>query len=113
VSVTCYAKPRCCTCRTGALGATPRQIVGQGALAAASLAAVALAIGVPLGLLVFRFQINAVSSSIGLGPGFGLMPSAAFLCAVVAATLALAAATGAVAARGLARRPVGDLLRWE
>ncbi|ONH22089.1 hypothetical protein BL253_36800 [Pseudofrankia asymbiotica] len=97
----------------GALGCTPRQLVGQSALAAAALAGLAVVIGLPLGLLVFRIQSDAVARDIGLGPGFGLTPSAAFLVALVAGTLALAAATGAAAARGLARRPLGDLLRWE
>ncbi|WP_045877126.1 FtsX-like permease family protein [Pseudofrankia sp. DC12] len=98
---------------TGALGATPRQIVAQGAVAALFLATLALVIGVPVGLLVFRLQVDAVSASIGLGPGIGLLPSATFLIGIVLGTLVLTGATGAVAARGLARRPVGDLLRWE
>ncbi|MDT3439688.1 FtsX-like permease family protein [Pseudofrankia sp. BMG5.37] len=97
----------------GALGCTPRQLIGQSALAAAVLAGLAVVIGLPLGLLVFRIQSDAVARDIGLGPGFGLTPSATFLVALVAGTLALGAATGAAAARGLARRPLGDLLRWE
>jgi putative ABC transport system permease protein len=98
---------------TGTLGLTPRQIVGQGAVAALGLAALALVVGIPVGLLVFRLQVDAVSDSIGLGPGIGRMPSVWFLVSIALATLALAGATGAAAARGLVRRPVGDLLRWE
>jgi|GEM_PF-2501988 len=97
----------------GALGCTPRQLVSQSALAATALAALATAVGLPLGLLAFRVQSDVVARDIGLGPGFGLMPSAGFLVALVAATLTLAAATGAAAARGLAHRPPGELLRWE
>ncbi|MBX6391365.1 MAG: ABC transporter permease, partial [Frankia sp.] len=97
----------------GALGVTARQLVSQSAVAAAVLGAAAVAVGLPLGLLAFRLQSDAVARDIGLGPGLGVLPPAWFLAALAAGTIALAAASGAAAAAGLARRPLPDLLRWE
>ena len=57
--------------RTGvelSIGFTPRQLIGQGAVAGAVLGLVAVVVGVPLGLLVFRVLADAVSTGIGVGP---------------------------------------------
>jgi putative ABC transport system permease protein len=96
-----------------ALGRTPRQLIGQGAIGAAAIAAVALAIAIPLGLVVFTELGDLVTSSVGIGPGFGRLPSWPTLGGLGAVTLAVCAALGAWAARGLTRVPVSQLLHYE
>ncbi|CUU60171.1 putative ABC transport system permease protein [Parafrankia irregularis] len=96
----------------GALGLTPRQLVGQGAVAGAALGVLGLAVGIPLGLLCFRVLSDLVSASIGMGPGYGNGPGLGVLLGLVVTPLACAAA-GGLAARVLAARPVSHLLRWD
>ena len=89
---------------TRALGATPQQ-VGAGLAAAQMLPALAGAlVGIPLGILLF----TAAS-----GTGQTAIPSASWLAAVVAATLAaVALLTGVVACFG-DRRPAAEVLGSE
>jgi putative ABC transport system permease protein len=96
-----------------ALGFTPRQIVTQGAVGAAFLGLAAVAVGVPIGLGVSTALGNLVTAGIGLGPGFGHGPGLGVTFGLVLVTPLLCALLGAVAARGLARYPVSELLRWE
>jgi putative ABC transport system permease protein len=96
-----------------AVGFTPRQIVGQGAMAGAFTGAVAAAVGVPLGLLVFRVLADGVSTGIGVGPGWMPLPPASALVLVPLAAVLLSAVLGATAVARTARRPASDLVRGE
>jgi putative ABC transport system permease protein len=95
------------------LGLTPRQLVGHGAVAAASIGIVGSAVGLPLGLLVYRMMSDSVTSLIGAGPGFGRYPSIILLVSFGVTAVALAALLGALATRRLAMKPPAELVRWE
>jgi putative ABC transport system permease protein len=102
--------------RTGvelAIGFTPRQLVGQGAVAGAALGLVAVAVGIPLGLVVFRVLADAVSTGMGVGPGWLSSPSIGLLVATSLLAIALSAALGAIAVRRVTTRPAADLVRGE
>lgn len=96
-----------------AVGFTPRQVVAQGAVSGAVLGMVASVVAVPLGLLVFRLLSDTVSSSLGVGPGWMGAPSWAFVASLAAGAVALSAALGALAVRGIVRRPAAELVRSE
>jgi putative ABC transport system permease protein len=96
-----------------AVGFTPRQLVGQGAVAGATLGLAAVVVAVPLGLLLFGTLSDLVSDGIGVGPGWMPMPNAGQLSLVTLVTLLLSAGLGAAAVGRLARRPAADLVRWE
>ena len=102
--------------RTGvelSIGFTPRQLIGQGAVAGTVLGLVAAVIGVPLGLLVFRVLADAVSTGIGVGPGWLPAPSIGLVSVMGAVAIGLSAMLGAVAVRRIANRPAADLVRGE
>jgi putative ABC transport system permease protein len=96
-----------------ALGFTPRQLIGQGAMAGATLGLAAVVVGVPLGLFLFGTLSDLVSDGIGVGPGWMPMPSVGQVCLVAFGALAASAALGALAVERLARRPAAELVRWE
>ena len=96
-----------------AVGFTPRQLVGQGAVAGATLGLAAVVVGLPLGLLLFGMLSDLVSDGIGVGPGWMPMPTAGQLIVVSLIALTLSAGLGALAVERLARRPAADLVRWE
>jgi putative ABC transport system permease protein len=95
------------------LGVTPGQLVGQGAVAAAAIGVVGVVVGLPLGLWLLRLMGDAVTSSMGIGPGYGRLPSPVALTVVAVAAVGVAASLGALAVRRLASRPPADLVRWE
>jgi putative ABC transport system permease protein len=97
----------------GSVGFTPLQLVGQGAMAAGAIAAIACAVGVPLGVWLYGVLLDGVTSQIGLGPGVSGFPSVVTLAVVVLLALALAAGLGALATARMARLAVSDLVRWE
>ena len=102
--------------RTGvelAIGFTPRQLIGQGAVAGAALGLVATVIGIPLGLGVFRILADIVSRSIGVGPGWMPAPGIAPISIIAGTAIVLSAALGAVAVQRIATRPAADLVRGE
>ncbi len=102
--------------RTGielSIGFTPGQLIGQGAVAGAVLGLVAAVIGVPLGLLVFRLLADAVSTGIGVGPGWMPAPGLGLVVIIVAVVIVLSAMLGSVAVRRIATRPAADLVRGE
>ena len=102
--------------RTGvelAVGFTPRQLIGQGAVAGAALGLIATVIGVPLGLGVFRILADVVSSGIGVGPGWMPAPGVATISIIVGTTIVMSAALGAVALQRIATRSPADLVRGE
>jgi putative ABC transport system permease protein len=96
-----------------AVGFTPRQLIGQGAVAGATLGLAAVVVGLPLGLLIFGTLSDLVSDGIGVGPGWMPMPTAGQLIVVSLTALTLSAGLGALAVQRLARRPAADLVRWE
>lgn len=102
--------------RTGvelAIGFTPRQLVGQGAVAGLTMGVIACVVGVPLGLGLFRFLADGVSSGIGAGPGWMPLPSIVPLLGLVGGTLLVTAGLGALSMARLAQRPASDLIRFE
>ena len=104
------------TRRTGvalAIGFTPRQLIGQGAVAGAVLGLVAALIGVPLGRVAFRVLADTVSVGLGVGPGWMPAPGIGLLAAVAALSVVLSAALGALAVQKIANRPAADLVRAE
>jgi len=96
-----------------AIGFTPRQLIGQGAMAGATLGLAAVVVGVPLGLLLFGALSDLVGKGIGVGPGWVAMPSGAQLAVVAVLALVVSAGLGALAVARLARRPAAELVRWE
>jgi putative ABC transport system permease protein len=94
-----------------AIGFTPRQLITQGAVAGTLLGVVATVIGIPLGLLVFRILADAVSSGIGVGPGWMPAPGVALLTVIAAIVISLSTALGAAGERRVATRPAADLVR--
>jgi len=96
-----------------AVGFTPRQIVLQGAAAGAVLGLAATVVGVPLGLWLFRTLSDVVSTGIGVGPGWMPAPNLLAVAALVLGAVGVSAALGALAVRGVARRPASDLVRAE
>lgn len=96
-----------------ALGFTPRQVVGQGAVAAAATGLAAAVVGVPLGLVVYRALSNLVTAGIGAGPGFAPMPGGVTVAVIALGAAVLCGLLGAEAGRRAARRPITTALRWE
>jgi putative ABC transport system permease protein len=96
-----------------AVGFTPRQLVGQGAVAGATLALAAVVAGVPTGLLLFGKLSDLVGEGIGVGPGWTPMPAAIQLLLVAGLALVVSGGLGALASGRLTRRPVSELVRWE
>ncbi len=94
-----------------AIGFTPRQLIAQGAVAGAALGVIAVAIGIPIGLLAFRVLADAVSSGVGVGPGWLPIPGVGTLAVVALLTIGLSAAAGALAERRMATRPTAELVR--
>ncbi len=94
-----------------AIGFTPGQLIAQGAVAGAMLGVAAVALGIPLGLLVFGILADAVSSGIGVGPGWLPTPGPATSVVIAAIAIGLSAALGAAAERRVAMRPAADLVR--
>jgi putative ABC transport system permease protein len=102
--------------RTGvelAIGFTPRQLVGQGAVAGAVLGMAAVAVGVPLGMVTFRVLADAVSKGIGTGPGWMPGLGGGAVATIAAVAVLLSALLGAVAVRQVAVRPAAELVRGE
>lgn len=65
------------------------------------------------GLLIFRLLADAITAGVGVGPGMAEAPPPVFLAVVVPLAVAGAAASGALAALGLSRRPAAELVRYE
>jgi putative ABC transport system permease protein len=96
-----------------AIGFTPRQLMGQGAMAGVTLGLAAVVVGVPVGLVLFSSLSDLVSEGIGVGPGWMPMPTVGQLALVATIALVLSAALAALAVGRLARRRPAELVRWE
>jgi putative ABC transport system permease protein len=88
-----------------AMGLTPLQLRAVLVLRTAVLAAVAVALAVPLGSLASTTLISAVSRLYGLGAGIGSPPSAGALAVAVVLAIGAAAAAGALPARRTGQLP--------
>lgn len=95
------------------IGCTTGQLVGQTAVGAGAIGLAAGVVGVPVGWASYRWLSDTIASGVGIGPGLSVAPTATFLVTVVVGATLLAAAAGALAAAGLARRPVAALVRYE
>ena len=96
-----------------AVGFTPRQIKAQGAVAGGALGVLAAVVGVPLGLWIFRAMSDAVSTGLGVGPGWMPAPSAIPSALLVVLAVLVSGGLGALAVARVARRPASDLVRGE
>ena len=96
-----------------AIGFTPGQLRRQGAVTGLATGALAAVVAVPLGYWVFGLLADAVSTSLGVGPGWMPAPGVASVAVLVIAALAASAALGALAVARSSRRPASDLLRRE
>ena len=94
-----------------AIGFTPGQLIAQGAVAGRCSAGRRRRARLPLGLLVFGVLADAVSSGIGVGPGWLPAPGPATFAVIAAIAIGLSAALGAAAERRVAIRPAADLVR--
>jgi len=95
------------------VGCTTRQLVTQAAVGAGTIGLVAVVVGVPVGLVVYRLLSDAISAGAGVGPGLASMPSPWFTAAVVPVAVLVSAGAGALAAAGLSRQPAAALVRYE
>ena len=96
-----------------AVGFTPGQVVLSAAVGACAIGGVAAVIGAPAGLLIADAMLTTVGREGGIGPEFGASPDLAASVAGVTGLVVLAAAAGALAARGAARAQVAETLRAE
>ena len=91
-----------------AVGMTPRQVASAYVLGQAVLAAAAVAVGIPLGLALFRFAIGATG-----GEDEFAYPPWWWLAILAPCAVAVVAAIGTPLAGRAARLPVADALRYE
>jgi len=95
------------------IGCSTGQLVGQSAVGAGMLGFLAAAVAVPVGWWVSLELGDALTAGIGIGPGFASSPPLGLALGVVVAVVGLAAAAGALATVGLARRSAAALVRYE
>ena len=69
----------------------PSQLLAEAALHGSSIAALALAVGIPVGWYAQRAIGDLLTSEIGIGPGLTFGPSTTGLTSIAIATLALGA----------------------
>jgi hypothetical protein len=94
-----------------ALGLTPRQVRAVVVWMAVVYAAMALLVGVPLGIVAGRLAWGAFAAQLGLAPISVIQP--AWVVVLIAGALALAALVAAVPARSATRQAPAFLLRAE
>ena len=94
-----------------ALGFTPRQVRATVGWMAVTFAAVAVAVGVPLGIAGGRLAWGAFTGQLGIVP-VTVIP-AGWVAALAAAVIALSVAVAAVPARSAARARPAAVLRAE
>lgn len=102
--------------RTGVeltVGLTPWQVTAQGMVAGATTGLLACAVGIPLGLLLFRLLADTVSTGMGVGPGWMPMPGPFGTAMLAVATIAATGILGGAAIARQVRRPASDLVRAE
>jgi putative ABC transport system permease protein len=95
------------------VGFTPAQIVGSVMAGGAVLALVAVAIGIPLGLVASRVMFDALSSAAEIGTGVGELPGALRLAPLVPLVLLVTVLASAVPARIASSLQVAEAMRHE
>ena len=95
------------------MGFTPRQVALSVAAGSGAVAAAAVVVGVPVGLVVADAMLAAVGRGAGVGPELGAAPPPGGVAAACLGLIALAAGLGALVARRAARAPVAEALRAE
>jgi putative ABC transport system permease protein len=95
------------------IGFTPGQVAGSVFAGSAFLAAIAVAVGLPLGLVATRMMFDVLSTSAGIGGGVGKMPGVLWLAPLVPGALAVAALGTMIPARRAAAVHVAEALRYE
>jgi putative ABC transport system permease protein len=88
-----------------AIGLTPRQVIATLVVNTTILTAFGAAVGTAAGLTVAPLLVNAQGQASGLGWGIAVMPSFAFIAAMLAITLTVATAAALLLARRSARAP--------
>ena len=95
------------------LGFTPRQIMASVASGSILLAAVALIVGVPLGLGFTRLSLNFIGIEAGVGAPWGTMPGPGWIALLIPLFLLTAVLGAALPARRAAGITVREALRSE
>jgi putative ABC transport system permease protein len=95
------------------VGFTPAQVAQTVFSGSTVLALIAVAAGLPLGLVATRVMFDVLSSAAGIGTGVGAMPGALWLAPLVPGALAVAVLATAVPARRAGSVAVAEALRYE
>jgi putative ABC transport system permease protein len=95
------------------VGFTPGQVAQAVFWGSAALALVAVAAGLPLGLIATRVMFDVLSSAAGIGKGVGVMPGVLWLAPLVPGAIAIAALATVIPARRAAAVEVAEVLRYE
>jgi putative ABC transport system permease protein len=95
------------------VGFTPGQVAQTVFFGSAVLAVVAVAFGLPVGLVATRLMFDVLSSAAGIGTGVGQMPGFLWLAPLVPGAIAIAALATVIPARRAAAVEVAEVLRYE
>jgi putative ABC transport system permease protein len=95
------------------IGFTPGQVATSVLFGSTVLAVIAVAVGIPLGLLAARGMFDALSSAAGIGTGVGKMPGLLWLLPIVPGAVLVATLGSVVPARRAAGLQVTEALRYE
>ena len=95
------------------IGFTPGQIAASVFTSSLLLASIALAFGLPLGLVASRVVFDFLSSSAGIGTGIGQLPGITWLALLVPGAIVMAVLGTLLPARRAALVQVAEALRLE
>jgi putative ABC transport system permease protein len=95
------------------VGFTPGQVALAVFCGSVALAVLAVAAGLPLGLLATRAMFDVLSSAAGIGTGVGAMPGLLWLLPLVPGAVAVAVLATVLPARRAAGVEVAEVLRYE
>lgn len=96
-----------------AIGFTPGQVRASVAVRTGLQMAVAVVIGVPVGLIAGRMMLDGVTRSVGIGPGLAPLPALGPVALSVASLVGVAIVIGLMSARSAVHGEVADILREE
>ncbi len=95
------------------IGFTPAQVTQTVFAGSAVLAIVAVAVGLPAGLVATRVMFDVLSSAAGIGTGIGKMPGALWLAPLIPGAILVAALGTIIPARRAASVHIAESLRYE